>query len=1102
MNCSSCGAPNPPAKRFCADCGAALPVVCPACGAENTPAQRFCGDCGQALPAAPQRAIAGARSAVPKAGAPGVAERRQLTVMFCDLVGSTALATRLDPEDWQALVRSYHGAVAAAVTPFEGHVAQLLGDGALVYFGYPRAHEDDAQRAVRAALAVIAAVAALKPQADLALQTRIGIATGLVVVGAIGEGTPAAEQSASGETPNLAARLQAAAAPGEIVVSAPTRKLLGAAFVLGALGPHSLKGFAEPVPAWRVRGEGGHASRFEAQHERELNAIIGRDSELALLLERWALARDGEAQVVLLSGEAGIGKSRIAQALRDRLADEPHTAVVLQCSPYFSGSALHPVVQHLQRAAGFENADAPPERRGKLERLGSTLAPEWLGALLRTMGLHDAEHASENVQSPQHQKTQTLRALVELLRASATRHPILLLVEDAHWIDPTTEELLALLFDQLRGSRLLTLVTCRPEYTAAFGSPAHMTRHTLNRLGQRQSAALIDAVALGKSLPAEVQAEILRKTDGVPLFVEELTKTVLQSGLLEDSPQGYRLTQALPELAIPSTLADSLMARLDRLSAAKGVAQAGAAIGREFSHRLLARVMHSETTTLDTALTELIDAGLLVRRGVAPDVSYQFKHALVRDTAYNSMLKSQRVLRHRQIADGLEQTEPDTVAAQPELLAHHFQEAGDKSRAIEEWTNAGHAAVAKGAHREAAQAFERSLGVLETVPETPQAMSQALAARIALGPLYFGLHGATQQVEHCYSAALTLAERLDDQRHVFPALWGLNYVDWFRGKYSTALATARRLLQIARESGDSGQLVEAHHSMWTLLWTSGNLGEAVAHLEQGQSLYNESAHSRLRYQYAGHDPGACCLTLTAVTSWQRGYPDLARRQVLTAFEGIERVQHSMTKILLVLTAWVHYQCGELEVAASQWRHLGQVAEQYGFQVSALAAAVFGELASSSRPTGERLGEIARLVAAGRSTNLLKVMMTCNLIDLGLATGETEFAGRLLTDLKKEEPGMYSPELLRFEGRLLCLQDSLSSAAERCFLHAIDLAHEQGAKSYELRAATSLAELWQQQGKLDEARTLLGYIYGWFTEGFETADLRRAKALLDTLNPAR
>ncbi|MFZ2652947.1 MAG: adenylate/guanylate cyclase domain-containing protein [Burkholderiaceae bacterium] len=447
------------------------------------------------------RAELRADASLPAAGVDQDAERRQLTVMFCDLVGSTGLANRLDPEAMRTVLRSFHSAVAGAVAPYEGHIAQLLGDGALVYFGYPRAHEDDAGRAVRAALAVLAAVAAMKASSTGTTQTRIGIATGLVVIGDIGGGTPAAERSASGETPNLAARLQAIAAPGEIVLSDTTRQLLDASFELGSLGPLTLKGFETPIHAWRVSGERAQASRFEARHAQEPSVLVGRESEVALLLDRWALARDGEGQVVLLSGEAGIGKSRICQALRERLAGEEHAAVVLQCSPYFSGSALYPVVQHLQRAAGFVSADDASQRRQKMAGMAQALPRESMGALLRLMGLPDDGLAGEAVQMPQQEKARTLQALVDLMAALARQQPVLLWLEDAHWIDPTTEELIARLVDSLREARLLILVTCRPEATPALGNPANLTRLTLNRLGQRQSAALIDAVAHGKRLP-------------------------------------------------------------------------------------------------------------------------------------------------------------------------------------------------------------------------------------------------------------------------------------------------------------------------------------------------------------------------------------------------------------------------------------------------------------------------------------------------------------------------------------------------------------------------------------------------------------------------
>ncbi len=1130
MKCPACAALNPEGKRFCADCGAPLPVQCTACGASNAPRNKFCGDCGAALAATPTpaqtapSAIAQPRptsdpaTSTKKAGTASDAERRQLTVMFCDLVDSTALANRLDPEDFQRIIRSYHAAVAAAVAPFEGHVAQLLGDGVLVYFGYPRAHEDDAVRAVHAALAVLAAVAALEPQGATELQTRIGIATGLVVIGEVGSGTPAAEQSASGETPNLAARLQALAAPGEIVLAQATRRLLGATFELAPLGLVALKGFSSPVEAWRVQTERAAASRFEAQQGQTIGTFIGRESEIALLLERWSLACDGEAQVVLLSGEAGIGKSRVCQALRERLSQrndgEPHTTVVLQCSPYFGASALYPVLQHLERAAGIAGSDAPQLRSGKLRRLASALPPASVGAMLRMMSLPEvaeaadapeapeAPGAADSVRTPQEEKTHALRALVVLLHDLAREQPVLLLVEDAHWIDPTTEELIALLIDQLRDSRLLTLITCRPQYAPALGNPAHLTRLNLIRLSQRQCAALIDAVAMGKKLPGEVQAEIIRKTDGVPLFVEELTKTVLQSGLLEDTAGGYRLTQALPELAIPSTLQDSLMARLDRLPAAKEVAQAGAAIGREFSRALLAAVLQGSSVRLDDALAELVKAELLVQRGVAPELSYTFKHALVRDTAYASMLKSQLALRHRQIAAALARVEPETVAAQPELLAYHYQEAGDLQLAIEHWTKAGKQAVARGANREAAASLERALALLEAQPETPTSMRDALDIRIALGPLLFGLHGDTPQIEAFYSKAQALAERLADSARLYQALWGLNYVSFFAGRYVNAITAGQRLLEVAHGSGDSGQLIEAHHSMWGPLVAMGRPSDALAHLDRGLALYEPDRHAALRYRYAGHDPAACCAANRAVSRWLLGFPDRALADAAEALNRIEGLRHPMTHMLLALLAWVHYRCGDRTTAALLGHRVSRVAEEHGFMGYFRAATILTALAPGWQCSAVSLRQLHAHWVEGKSSKNSKGQAGTALIDLCMAAGEADLAHDVLTRLLTESENMQRAELLRIEGALSMQGTSPEAdAAERRFREAIQVARDQRAKSFELRAATSLAELWHSQGKHAQAQQLLGDIYNWFTEGFDTADLKQAKALLDRLEGA-
>jgi len=577
MDCSACGAQNAEGKRFCAECGSALAVLCLVCASANAPGKKFCGECGSALPGAPAQPSAAATPATPAGPRPSApeAERRQLTVMFCDLVGSTALSSRLDPEDLQQFIRSYHDAVALAVAPYAGHIAQFLGDGVLLYFGYPQAHEDDAPRAVRSALSIVKALETQRARGDIELQTRIGIATGRVVIGEIGTGTPAAERSASGETPNLAARLQAQAQPGEIVLADDTRKLCGESFVLESLGRLDLKGFAAPIQAWRVVGERTAATRFEAQHMQGLVEFVGRDSEVALVFERWALARDGEGQAVLLSGEAGIGKSRICQTLRDRLAGESAATVLLQCSPYFSSSALYPVMQHLERSADMAAADTPEVRAAKLGQLAGALPAASLGCLLRLMGLPDGGRPLPGGASPQEEKVHTLEALIDLLQRLSRQKPVLFLVEDAHWIDPSTEEFIGQVAQRVSDMRVLLLVTCRLEYTPSWGGASQLTRYSLNRLSHRQCTALVNALTAGKALPAEVLTEIIRKTDGIPLFVEELTKTVLQSGLLEDTPSGYQLRGPLSTLAIPATLQDSLMARLARPGQGSGAGRRG-----------------------------------------------------------------------------------------------------------------------------------------------------------------------------------------------------------------------------------------------------------------------------------------------------------------------------------------------------------------------------------------------------------------------------------------------------------------------------------------------------------------------------------------------
>src|SRR5215471_18066991 len=605
------------------------------------------------------------------------AERRQLTVMFCDLVGSTALASQLDPEDLREVIGAYHKCVAETIGRFDGFVAKYMGDGVLVYFGYPRAHEDDAERAVKAGLGVVEAVGRLDAR-SIKLQARVGIATGLVVVGDLIGAGPAQEQSVVGETPNLAARLQALADPDTVVIAASTRRLVGDLFDYRDLGPVALKGFAEPMPVWQVLRPSGVESRFEALHGSRLSPLVGRDEEIDLLLRRWAYAKGGDGQVVLISGEPGIGKSRVVAGLAERLQPERHIRLRYFCSPYHQDSALYPLIDQLGRAAGFARDDPPAARSEKFEGLLAQAAPpdEDVAFLVDLLSLPAlGRHPLPNL-TPQQKKDRTLEALVRQLEDLARQQPVVMVFEDAHWIDPTSRELLDLAVERVRSLPVLLIVTFRPEFEPPWTGQPQVTKLPLNRLDQRDQIFLVERLAGGKSLPDQVIAQIVDRTDGVPLFVEELTKSVLESGLLREEKDRYALDGALPPFAIPTTLHASLLARLDRLASVRLVAQTGAAIGREFSYALLRAVSRLPENELQAGLARLVASELVFQRGSSPDATYAFKHALVQDAAHGSLLRSSRQQLHAQIAEALETRSPELMESQPELFAQHYAEAG------------------------------------------------------------------------------------------------------------------------------------------------------------------------------------------------------------------------------------------------------------------------------------------------------------------------------------------------------------------------------------------------------------------------------------------
>ena len=661
-------AENAAIRRFCAQCGAALPFSCSACGFENEPSAKFCGGCGE--PIGEMTAPVPVR--LTPARHPSGAERRQLTIMFCDLVGSTALSTRFDPEDMREIIAAYHRTVARIVAGFDGFVSRYMGDGLLVYFGYPQAHEDDPERAVLAGLDAIDAVGRLDVQ-SVKLQARVGIATGLVVVGdLIGEGS-AQEQSVVGETPNLAARLQALAEPNAVVIAAGTRRLVGDLFEYRDLGAAEVKGIAGPVPAWQVLRPSAVASRFEALRGAALTRLVGRDEEINLLLHRWADARAGGGQVVLVSGEAGLGKSRLTAALDEHLHAEPHLHLRYFCSPYHQDSALFPFIDQLGRAAGFVREDPAAARLEKLEASLARAAPlgDDFALLADLLSLPASPHHALANLSPQRKKEATLQALVRQLERLARRQPVVMIFEDAHWIDPTSRELLDLIVERVRGLPVLLIVTFRPDFQPPWAGQSQVTMLALNRLLRHDRSVLATQIAGGKALPDEVIDQIIDRTDGVPLFIEELTRSVLESGLLREEADRYVLDHALPPFAIPTSLHDSLLARLDRMASVRLVAQIGAAIGREFSYVLLHAVSRLPEDELQSALGRLVGSELVFQRGAPPEAVYSFKHALVQDAAHGSLLRSSRQQLHAQIAKALEAVSPELTETQPEFLAQH-----------------------------------------------------------------------------------------------------------------------------------------------------------------------------------------------------------------------------------------------------------------------------------------------------------------------------------------------------------------------------------------------------------------------------------------------
>src|SRR5271166_6349752 len=1063
------------------------------------------------------RSVPAVEAAAPDArsAAAPEAERRQVTVMFCDLVGSTALSTRLDPEDVREIVGTYCACCADLITQAGGFVARYMGDGVLAYFGYPQAHEHDAERAVRAGLALVEAVPKLTTTAGAPLQVRVGIATGLVVVGDLTGSGEAQERGIVGETPNLAARLQALAEPNAVVIADSTRRLLGNLFELNDLGTKDLKGIAGPTPAWAAVRASSVGSRFDALHTTSLAALVGREEESELLLRRWSTAKTGEGHVVLLSGEAGIGKSRLTAALLERLAAEPHTRLHYFCSPHHAESALHPIIGQMERAAGLAYDDKPQTQLDKLDAVlaQTSTSPEDAALLAEMLSLPNDGRYPALALTPEQRRQRTLEALISQLAALARQQPVLMIFEDAHWVDPTSLELVGRTIDRIKTFPVLFIVTFRPEFNAPWVGRSHVTSLTLNRLGEREVAAIIARLVGSMDLPADVMAEIVERSDGIPLFVEEMTKAVLEA---EGEGAARRAAAAVPSsaLAIPASLHASLMARLDRLGPAKEVAQIASAIGREFSHALLASVARKPETELGLALERLIQAGLLSRQGVPPRASYLFKHALVQDAAYGTLLREPRRALHARIAETLESQFAETAESQPEIPAHHCTEAGLIEKAACLWGKAGQRSVARSALVEAAAQLTRALDQIATLPGTAALRREQIQLQVALinplmhvkGGAAAGTRASIERARLLIEQAEALGEPSEDPLLLFSVLFAFYNANQVASNRDVCRDLAAQFLALAEKQRATVPLMVGHRLMGVSLLFTGDIAEGRGHLDQALALYDPAEHRPLATRF-NTDTAVLVLGWRSWALWLLGYPETALRDADDALRNAREMGQAAALMFALARAAVPYNlCGNCAAAAALAQELVALAEEkgslfwkpYGMASQGCVLALTGR-------ASDAIEMLISGIAAHRATETRQNVpfYLSHLARAHAELGQFEAAWRCLgeamttAETTKEKWG--EAEIHRTAGEIALLSPEPDAAqAQAHFERAIAIARAQKAKSWELRAATSLARLWRDQGKRQQARDLLAPVYGWFTEGFDTADLKEAKTLLDEL----
>jgi class 3 adenylate cyclase/tetratricopeptide (TPR) repeat protein len=1097
MRCSKCGSDNREGCKFCTTCGTPLVASCPQCGASVESSERFCGECGTALgDAAPAAAAADMRPVTVSVGG----ERRHLTVLFCDLVGSTEIALRLDPEEWSEMIAAYHRAAAEAITRYGGHVAQYLGDGVMAYFGWPQAHDNDGERAARAALAMLDVISKLNEQQDSLpskgggsrpkLTARVGIDSGAVVVD-IGAGSDA---EVFGETPNIAARLQATAAPGTVLIAAATHRLLSGLFVVEALGSRTLKGITTPLEVFQVIRPTGVRGRLGAA--RGLTPFVGREEEMRLLLSRWERAREGEGQLALIIGEPGIGKSRLVAEFHNRIRDAPHIWMESAGEQFFENTPFHAISEMLSQWLELQDAANTEEQFERLERALASAGlkvAETAPLIADLLQLSAGERYPTSTLTGEQKRQRLLAALSGWALGAAKLQPLLRVVEDLHWLDPSTLELLQLLAEQGATVPVMLLYTARPEFRAPWPMRAHHTQLTLNRLGARNVREMLTQVAAHSVLADETVDTLIERTGGVPLFVEELTRAVLESS-----------SAKLTGHEIPVTLHDSLMARLDRLGPAKEVAQVGALIGGEFSYDLLHAVHTIPEADLQQALRHLADAELLYVRGIAPEATYQFKHALIRDAAYGTLLKSRRRELHTQVAQTIEKRSSEREVSHPEIVAYHYTEAGLIAQAVPYWRKAGRAAIARSAHVEAIAHLKHGLELLGTLPHSPERVTEELRLQLMLTtPLAATLGYTHAELEETCNRARDLCGQENDSPQLLAVLGRLFSIYYNRGELTTASELTRRMLALAERVGDNRLLLWAHYSMGFNLQAQGDFLSARFHMEQSIALYQPEQSAAYDHDWVQH-PGPTALGMLAYVLYTLGYPDQALQRAREALAMARAQGHSFT------LAWVLGPIVGVLLRRGDYREAKELAEErialcaeQGFlSLLSLATAQYGFVLVLLGHSEEGARQIRQGLAVDSRTPHLRLhqcLPARALARIGRSTEAFSILTGMLPVFEQTSNSSVKADFYILKGNLLLVEGASHRAeAAENYGHAIELARLNSDRMTELEATTHLARLLDQQQRRDEARTMLTEIYSWFTEGFDTADLKDAKALLHEL----